>query len=111
MGDVGDYWREHREHRSRVKQRERGLPEHHCHVPGCDTRTKPELLMCGPHWKLVPKDLQRAVWRHYRPGQCVDMKTSAEWREAARAAIDSATLRVSWKDKPTLDVEEGLQYD
>lgn len=25
--------------------------------------------MCAPHWRRVPKVLQSAIWKHYRPGQ------------------------------------------
>jgi hypothetical protein len=60
---------------------------HHCHARGCETRTKPELLMCYKHWKMVSKATQRAVWQHYRPGQCDDMKFSDAWYNAAQTAI------------------------
>ena len=43
--------------------------------------------MCLRHWRMVPADLQRAVWKHYRPGQCDDKKPSREWHAAADAAI------------------------
>ena len=43
--------------------------------------------MCGGHWRMVHSRLQRAVWRHYRDGQCDDMRPSAEWHTAADAAI------------------------
>lgn len=45
--------------------------------------------MCLRHWMLVPKDLQRAVWNAYRPGQCVDKDPSDEWHTAADAAIEA----------------------
>ena len=37
--------------------------------PCCGTRIQRGKLMCIGHWKMVPKDLQRAVnktWREYR---------------------------------------------
>lgn len=43
--------------------------------------------MCVIHWVQVPRKLQKAVWAHYRPGQCVDKEPSAEWHAAADAAI------------------------
>lgn len=43
--------------------------------------------MCRKHWALVPKALQRAVWRTYRVGQCDDKDPSADWLDAADAAI------------------------
>jgi hypothetical protein len=44
--------------------------------------------MCLRHWRMVPKDLQRAVWAAYRPGQCdLDPAPSEAWHVAADAAI------------------------
>jgi hypothetical protein len=60
---------------------------HHCHARGCSTPCKPERLMCKRHWAMVPKELQKAVWDTYRPGQCDDKNPSREWHEAADAAI------------------------
>lgn len=60
---------------------------HTCHARGCSTEVKPELLMCGRHWRMVPRVIQRAVWAHYRPGQCDDKDVSREWLLAADAAI------------------------
>jgi hypothetical protein len=38
---------------------------HQCPAKGC-TRTVPNhLLMCGPHWHMVPKPLQSDVWAAY----------------------------------------------
>ena len=66
---------------------------HTCHARGCPTPVKPELLMCPKHWGMVPRDLQRAVWQSYRPGQCEDMNPFAEWHVAADAAIGYVALR------------------
>lgn len=61
---------------------------HRCHVRFCVVRCKPEALMCGPHWRLVPKPLAQAVWRTYREGQCDDKNPSKEWHAAADAALE-----------------------
>jgi len=45
--------------------------------------------MCLRHWRMVPKRIQRAVWKHYREGQCDDKNPSYEWHHAADAAIAS----------------------
>jgi hypothetical protein len=60
---------------------------HHCHAKGCLVETKPELLMCLKHWRMVPKSIQDRVWAHYRRGQCDDKNPSAEWHKAADDAI------------------------
>jgi hypothetical protein len=65
---------------------------HLCHANGCTVKTKPEMLMCFRHWKMVPVRLQRAVWRTYRPGQCEDMSPSADWHLAADAAIGAVSV-------------------
>jgi hypothetical protein len=62
---------------------------HHCHALDCNVPTKPELLMCLRHWRMVPRDLQRAVWAAYRRGQCDDKQPSRAWFYAANAAIDA----------------------
>jgi len=61
---------------------------HTCHAIGCETPVIPEYLMCLRHWRMVPRKIQLAVYRHYRPGQCYDWSLiSKEWHEAADAAI------------------------
>ena len=63
---------------------------HHCHAKGCTRPCPPEYLMCGWHWRLVPYELQREVWRTYNPGQCDgNAEITEEWHEAADAAIDA----------------------
>lgn len=66
---------------------------HVCHARGCTTAVRPELLMCGRHWRMVPKAVQQAVWRAYRPGQCEDRHVSLGWLEAANAAIGAVATR------------------
>ena len=63
------------------------MSEHTCHARGCSTPVRPELLMCGRHWRLVPRNVQSVVYETYRAGQCDDKRPSAEWHEAASAAI------------------------
>lgn len=68
-------------------------PLHLCHARGCTTAVDPRLLMCGPHWGLVPLDLQRAVWVSYRRGQELRKDPSPEYIEAAKAAIEAVAQR------------------
>lgn len=42
---------------------------HHCHAIGCERAVPPRLLMCAPHWRQVPGNLQRLIWRSYVKGQ------------------------------------------
>lgn len=55
--------------------------------------------MCAPHWRRVPRDLQKKVWAHYRPGQCDDRSPSEAWHEAA----DLAIAAVADKEADALD--------
>lgn len=66
---------------------------HTCHAKGCEALVAPKLLMCLKHWRRVPRELQRAVWASYRPGQEVDKKPSREYLEAARAAIEAVAAK------------------
>lgn len=68
------------------------MTDHRCHALDCDVPVAPELLMCKPHWELVPENIKRAVWGSYRNGQCDDKKPSAEWHEAADAAIGAVAI-------------------
>ena len=60
---------------------------HRCHAVECTVPVKPEMLMCAKHWRKVPRQLQRAVWKAYRVGQCDDKRPSRDWLAAADAAI------------------------
>lgn len=69
---------------------------HTCHAAGCTTHCKPEMLMCGKHWRMVPERHKAAVWMTYRPGQCDDMRPSFAWHAAADEAI-AAVARLEGK--------------
>jgi hypothetical protein len=62
-------------------------PAHTCHALGCDKTVPPRLLMCGRHWAMVPKPLQRTVWATYQPGQEDSKDPSGAYLAAAKAAI------------------------
>jgi hypothetical protein len=63
-----------------------------CTVPECTRRRPAERLMCGPHWKHVPRRLQRDVWSAYRQAEAAGVKPleSPDYVKAAQAAIDAA---------------------
>lgn len=54
--------------------------------------------MCLAHWRRVSKINQKAVWAHYRPGQCDDKRPSQQWTDAAREAIEEVATKegVCW---------------
>jgi hypothetical protein len=39
---------------------------HKCPANGCNAQVPYRMLMCGSHWKLVPRAIQDAVYREYR---------------------------------------------
>lgn len=69
------------------------MAEHHCHARGCKTPVPPRMLMCAPHWRRVPKDLQARVWATYREGQEIRKDPSRVYLAAAEAAIASVAVQ------------------
>jgi len=61
---------------------------HTCHAEGCNKAVPPKFLMCGKHWAMVPLTQQREIWRHYRPGQEIDKRPSADYLRVMKIAID-----------------------
>jgi len=39
-----------------------------CAIPGCERGAKPNQLMCWPHWRRVPRALNRAIFETYARG-------------------------------------------
>lgn len=64
------------------------MSRHPCHASGCSMEVPPRMLMCRRHWRMVPRSLQDAVWATYVIGQEARKDPTAEYLEAARAAID-----------------------
>jgi hypothetical protein len=42
---------------------------HRCPVGECGESVAPGRLMCTPHWRLVPRPLQGAVWQAWDGGR------------------------------------------
>lgn len=62
--------------------------EHICHAIGCARPIPRSLLMCVRHWRMVPRDIQKLIWRHYRRGQESDGKPiTPEYLDAVKRAI------------------------
>ncbi len=41
---------------------------HPCRIPTCPRLAKDGQLMCWPHWRRVPRALNRAIFETYRNG-------------------------------------------
>lgn len=67
---------------------------HTCHALECRTFCRPEHLMCFHHWKLVPVDLQKSLWRHYRRGQETGKRQPTKaWRIAAERCVGAVAVK------------------
>ena len=53
------------------------------------------MFMCLKHWRMVPQELQRAVWATYRPGQEQDKNPSEAYMKVARTVIDAVATKES----------------
>lgn len=69
------------------------VPGHRCHARGCETEVPPKLFMCSAHWKRVPRDLQKRVWREYRVGQEIRKDPSEAYLRATTAAIEAVAAK------------------
>lgn len=67
--------------------------DHLCHALRCHSPVDPARLMCLRHWRMVPRDLQRAVWAAYVPGQERRKDPSRAYLTAARAAIQAVSRK------------------
>lgn len=57
---------------------------HTCHHPNCTKQVPPKLWGCSKHWFRLPLRLRRLIWQHYRPGQEIDKKPSADYIKVAQ---------------------------
>lgn len=79
------------------------MRRHECHAEGCHTPCHPSRLMCLPHWKAVPKDLQDRVLKTYQAGQEAGQSTPSQaWHLAADAAIISVALQERRPSRATM---------
>jgi hypothetical protein len=60
---------------------------HACAIPGCERPAKDRQLMCWPHWRRVPKALNRAIFDTYAHGP------RDAYRENVAAAIDMVNAK------------------
>jgi hypothetical protein len=65
---------------------------HQCPRNGCTRTVGDAYLMCDPHWRRVPPELQRAVYAAYKRGAGLG---SAELLAAQVAAVSAANGEAS----------------
>jgi hypothetical protein len=44
------------------------MSSHECPAKGCTQRVSVDMLMCRPHWRMVPRAMQNAVWNAWQGG-------------------------------------------
>jgi len=73
-----------------------------CFVDTCPKRISIRFLMCRPHWRMVPRDLQRDVWlavENWRLYGAHD--TARELADARRAAADAVNQKIEERRSKT----------
>lgn len=61
---------------------------HVCHAMDCDKDVPRRMLMCKPHWFMLPKPMRDAIWATYQPGQELGLvRPSAEYIANVRTAV------------------------
>lgn len=63
--------------------------KHECAATGCKAMIRRGLLMCAPHWRMVPLGEQRAIYRTWRAFQRNEDGSKEAYRAAVQAAVDA----------------------
>lgn len=71
---------------------------HNCAAEGCDKQIAINLLMCMAHWRLVPRPLQRDVYRTFRALLPTPDEVGSGPIKAYRAAVKHAINAVREKE-------------
>ena len=65
---------------------------HDCPARGCTARVALHMLMCRPHWFMVPLAQRRAVWAAWDGGAGAG---TPEHRDAMLAAVRAVNERIT----------------
>jgi hypothetical protein len=65
---------------------------HDCPAKGCTRTVNPAMLMCRPHWYMVPKPLRNAVWSAWADG---DGAGTPAHSAAILAAIEAVNRKLA----------------
>lgn len=87
------------------------MSKHLCHAYGCGVEIPPKLLMCIRHWRMVPREVQRRIWREYRPGQEIDKQPSEAYLLVQRAAVWAVYVaegKCAWPEVPEVGTSAYL---
>ncbi len=70
---------------------------HECPATGCDREVRTGMLMCAPHWYMVPVPVRTAVWNAWADGAGAG---TTQHRAAINAAIRSVNEKLAAKGGP-----------
>ena len=68
---------------------------HDCPAGDCKARVAAHMLMCRPHWYMVPVRLRTAVWNAWDGGRGAG---TPEHRDAIMAAIEAVKAKLSTRE-------------
>jgi hypothetical protein len=68
------------------------MSDHRCPTAGCENQVAADQLVCLKHWRLVPRDLQRALCRAYAGGAGA---FTDEHIDAMYACVDAVDRQLS----------------
>ena len=77
---------------------DRVSPTHKCPCDDCTTQVRRGLLMCLPHWRMVPAPLQREVYRTFRGWSRAPLGEGSELRKEYFKVVDQAINAVREKE-------------
>lgn len=76
---------------------------HKCACDGCKKQIARRLLMCLPHWRMVPAALQRGVWTTFREwnrtGASANRRAYIEAVHRAIAAVREKEIKRAVRDQ------------
>lgn len=64
---------------------------HSCAIPGCERPAKDGQLMCWPHWRRVPRILNRAIFDTWAAGPVSEYRANVA--EAVRVVSEKEAGR------------------
>jgi hypothetical protein len=64
---------------------------HKCPATGCPQRVADHMLMCRPHWYMVPRELREPVWDAWQSGAGAGTE---EHNDAIRAAVAAVNAKL-----------------
>jgi len=77
---------------------------HQCPIAGCPHKLPSHILMCRPHWSLVPVSVKRWVYTSWNGGAAQNMQ---DYLSARAEAIRSVNLLLAQTD----EIPEQIKND